>query len=191
MPDVLTRLQEADPAAHVHTDPPDDVLRSILATPLPRKRRAPRLVLAAGALAVAALVALAALPSSDKAPAPFRASLAERAFAATIPKADFITYTETTTVQTGSPKLESYDRLRQWQYQDRMHNIMDTTQPRGTFCNVLDFRTEDVAGAEDRASPDERAETVKEQKLARAHVEDSRKRRRHGAEAGNEFCQQQ
>ena len=78
-------------------------------------------------------MALAALPEHDTAPAPIRASLAERAFAATVPKPDFITYTETTTVQTGSPKLESYDKLRQWQYQDRMHNVMDTRQPRGTW----------------------------------------------------------
>ena len=46
---------------------------------------------------------------------------------------DFITYTETTTVQTGVPSMETRDTLRQWQYRDRMHNFMDTVQPRGTW----------------------------------------------------------
>ncbi|MDA0141070.1 hypothetical protein, partial [Solirubrobacter deserti] len=88
---------------------------------------------AAAGLAAAAVVAIAALPGADHAPAPV-ASLAERAFAATAPKPDFITYTETTTVQTGdNPRLESYDKLRQWQYRDRMHNFMETRQPRGEW----------------------------------------------------------
>jgi len=152
MPDALTRLREADPAAHAETPaPPDDVLRAILATPATpaeRRRRAPRVVLAGAALAAAAVVAIAALPdtSTTRAPAPIRASLAERAYAATLPKPDFITYTETTTVQTGSPRLESRDTLKQWQYQDRMHNVMHTTQPRGTWVyehdqNAGTFRT--------------------------------------------------
>ena len=135
MPDSLTRLREADPAARAETpQPPDDVLRAILATPpsasavarpgssspappsrRPRWSRSPR------------------CPTTDRTPAPIRASLAERAYAATLPKPDFITYTETTTVQTGAPRLESRDTLKQWQYQDRMHNVMHTTQPRGTW----------------------------------------------------------
>jgi len=132
MPDLISHLRESDPAASVQSTPPDDVLRSILATPPQRpRRRAPRILLAGAALATAAVVALAALPDTDKAPAPIRASLAERAFAATAPMPDFITYTETTTVQTGTPRMESRDSLRQWQYRDRMHNVMDITQPRG------------------------------------------------------------
>ncbi|MDA0174106.1 hypothetical protein OJ998_33700, partial [Solirubrobacter taibaiensis] len=83
--------------------------------------------------AAAAVVAFAALPGADDAPGPIRASLAERAFAATAPQPAFITFTETTTVQTGSPRLESYDKLRQWQYGDRMHNFMETRQPRGEW----------------------------------------------------------
>ena len=79
------------------------------------------------------MVAFAALPGGDNAPGPIRASLAERAFAATAPQPDFITYTETTTVQTGNPRTESYDKLRQWQYGDRMHNFMETRQPRGEW----------------------------------------------------------
>jgi hypothetical protein len=80
-------------------------------------------------------VAIAALPSANEsALAPIRASLADRAFAATAPMPGFITYTRTTTVQTGGPpSLESYDELRQWQYQDRMHNFMFTRQPRGEW----------------------------------------------------------
>jgi hypothetical protein len=138
MPDSLTRLRESDPAAHAATPPPpDDVLRAILAsTPAkPKRRRAPRLVLVAASLAVAGLVAIAALPgAADHAPTPIRESLAQRAFAATAPNPDFITYTRTTTVQTGGPaSMESYDELRQWQYQDRMHNFMFTRQPRGEW----------------------------------------------------------
>jgi len=137
MPDALTRLREADPAAHHDTAAPEDVLRAILATPVEapnKRRRAPRLVLATGALAAAAVVAIAALPGSEHAPAPIARSLADRAYAATAPMADFITYTETTTVQTGGPpSLESRDTLKQWQYQDRMHNVMGTVQPRGEW----------------------------------------------------------
>lgn len=139
MPDPVLELRESDPAAHAQAGPPpDDVLRAILATPPERhrgrSRRAPRIVLAATALALAAVVAVATLPTADDdAPAPIRASLAERAFAATAPKPEFITYTETTTVQTGLPTVESYDKLRQWQYQDRMHNVMETRQRRGEW----------------------------------------------------------
>lgn len=134
MPDVLTRLQQADPAAHDAAAPPEAVLHAILASPPERpRRRAPRILLAGAALTAAAVVAVAALPGSERAPAPIRASLADRAYAATLPKPDFITYTETTTVQTGDPKLYSRDTLKQWQYRDRMHNVMDTTQPRGTW----------------------------------------------------------
>jgi len=135
MPDSLTRLREADPAARAETpQPPDDVLRAILATPPERKRRrAPRIVLAGAVLAAAAVVALAALPDNHRTPAPIRASLAERAYAATLPMPNLTTNTETRTVQTGAPSLESRDTLKQWQYQDRMHNVMHTTQPRGTW----------------------------------------------------------
>jgi len=138
MTDPVLQLRESDPAAHTRTGPPpDDVLRAILSTPperhRSRTRRAPRIVLAVTALAAAVVVAIAALPGADNAPGPIRASLAERAFAATAPQPDFITYTETTTVQTGAPKLESYDKLRQWQYRDRMHNFMETRQPRGEW----------------------------------------------------------
>lgn len=92
------------------------------------------------------MVAFAALPAGDNAPGPIRASLAERAFAATAPQPDSITYTETTTVQTGNPRTESYDKLRQWQYGDRMHNFMETRQPRGEWLyehdqNGATFRT--------------------------------------------------
>jgi hypothetical protein len=92
------------------------------------------------------VVAFAALPGADNAPGPFRASLAERAFAATAPQPEFITYTETTTVQTGNPRTDSYDKLRQWQYGDRMHNFMETRQPRGEWVyehdqNGATFRT--------------------------------------------------
>ncbi|MDA0184179.1 hypothetical protein OJ997_27975 [Solirubrobacter phytolaccae] len=137
MPDPVLELRESDPAAHARVSPPpDDVLRAILATPPEqhrrRTRRAPRVALAVTALAAAAVVALAALPGADHAPGPIRASLAERAFAATAPR-DLITYTETTSVQTGLPTLESYDKLRQWQYRDRMHNVMETRQPRGEW----------------------------------------------------------
>ena len=138
MPDPVHELRDSDPAAHTRTGPPpDDVLRAILATPperhRSRARRAPRIVLAVTALAAAAVVAVAALPTADDdAPAPIRASLAERAFAATAPK-DLITYTETTTLQTGLPTVESYDKLRQWQYRDRMHNVMETRQRRGEW----------------------------------------------------------
>ena len=137
MPDPVLELREADPAAHARTAPPRDVLRAIVATPLqaprPPRRRAPRIALGAAPLAAAAVVAFAALPGGDNAPGPIRASLAERAFAATAPQPDFITYTETTTVQTGNPRTESYDKLRQWQYGDRMHNFMETRQPRGEW----------------------------------------------------------
>lgn len=137
MPDPVLELRESDPAAHARTTPPpEDVLRAILATPPERHRsrtgRAPRIVLAVTALAAAAVVAIAALPTADDAPGPIRASLAERAFAATTPK-DLITYTETTTIQTGLPTVESYDKLRQWQYRDRMHNVMETRQRRGEW----------------------------------------------------------
>ena len=137
MSDPVLELRESDPAAHARTAPPRDVLERIVATPLqaprPPRRRGPRIVLGAAALAAAAVVAFAALPGGDNAPGPIRASLAERAFAATAPQPDFITYTETTTVQTGNPRTESYDKLRQWQYGDRMHNFMETRQPRGEW----------------------------------------------------------
>ena len=137
MPDSLTRLREADPAAHAETpQPPDDVLRAILATPPERKRRrAPRIVLAGAALAAAAVVAIAALPDEHRPARPRRSARASPSAPTRprVPQPDFITYTETTTVQTGPPKLESYDKLRQWQYQDRMHNVMDTRQSRGTW----------------------------------------------------------
>lgn len=136
MPDPVLELRDHDPAAHARTAPPRDVLERILLTPLePQRRRrgAPRIALGAAALAVAAVVAIAVLPAADNAPAPIRASLAERAFAATAPAPDFITYTETTTVQTGVPSMESRDTLRQWQYRDRMHNFSFTKQPRGTW----------------------------------------------------------
>lgn len=144
MPDPVLELRESDPAAHARTAPPRDVLERIVATPLqaPRapRRRAPRVVLGAAVLAAAAVVAFAALPGADNAPGPIRASLADRAFAATAPQPDFITYTETTTVQTGNPRTESYDTLRQWQYRDRMHNFMYTKQPRGTWLYEHDQR---------------------------------------------------
>ena len=137
MSDPVLELRESDPAAHARTAPPRDVLERIVATPLqaprPPRRRVPRIALGAAALAAAAVVAFAALPGGDNAPGPIRASLAERAFAATAPQPDFITYTETTTVQTGNPRTESYDKLRQWQYGDRMHNFMETRQPRGEW----------------------------------------------------------
>ena len=130
MPDLMTRLRDADPASDVDTPPPAHVLQAILATPPrdQRPRRAPRIVLAAATLAAAAVVALAALPATETGP-----TLAERAFAATAPMPDFITYTQTTTVQDGSPSMDSTDRLRQWQYRDRMHNFMDVIQPRGSW----------------------------------------------------------
>jgi len=136
MPDALTRLREADPAAHADPAPPQALLQAILAAPPERprrRRRAPRIVLAGATLAAAAVVAVAALPGAERAPAPIRHSLVERAIAATAPKPDFITYTVTTTVQTGQPELQSRDTLEQWQYRDRMHNIMGTVQPRGTW----------------------------------------------------------
>jgi hypothetical protein len=137
MPDPVLELRESDPAAQARTAPPRDVFERIVATPLqaprPPRRRAPRIALGAAALAAAAVVAFAALPAGDNAPGPIRASLAERAFAATAPQPEFITYTETTTVQTGNPRTESYDKLRQWQYGDRMHNFMETRQPRGEW----------------------------------------------------------
>jgi len=134
MSDPVLELRESDPAAHVRTAPPRDVFERIVATPLQApRRRVPRIALGAAALAAAAVVAFAALPGGDNAPGPIRASLAERAFAATAPQPDSITYTETTTVQTGNPRTESYDKLRQWQYGDRMHNFMETRQPRGEW----------------------------------------------------------
>ncbi len=137
MSDPVLELRESDPAAHARTAPPRDVFERIVATPLqaprPPRRRVPRIALGAAALAAAAVVAFAALPGGDNAPGPIRASLAERAFAATAPQPDSITYTETTTVQTGNPRTESYDKLRQWQYGDRMHNFMETRQPRGEW----------------------------------------------------------
>ena len=46
----------------------------------------------------------------------------------------------------GNPRTESYDKLRQWQYGDRMHNFMETRQPRGEWVyehdqNGATFRT--------------------------------------------------
>lgn len=136
MPDPVLELREHDPAAYARTTPPRDVLERILVTPLEpqrQRRRAPKMALAAAALAAAAVIAIAALPGAENAPAPIRASLAERAFAATAPVPGFITYTETTTVQTGVPSIESRDTLRQWQYRDRMHNLQSTQQQRGTW----------------------------------------------------------
>jgi hypothetical protein len=138
MPDALTQLRESDPATHARRmPPPRDVLDRIVATPpeppRPPRRRAPRLVMGATALAAAAVVAFAALPGADHAPGPIRASLAERAFAATAPQPDFITYAQTTTVQSGVKSMESRDVTRQWQYRDRMHNFMRVEQPRGTW----------------------------------------------------------
>ena len=46
----------------------------------------------------------------------------------------------------GNPRTESYDKLRQWQYGDRMHNFMETRQRRGEWVyehdqNGATFRT--------------------------------------------------
>ena len=163
MPDALTRLREADPAAHVDTTParrrpardPRDAARARSAaarrgsssppppSPPPRWSR------------------FAALPGTENAPGPIRESLAERAFAATAPTPDFITYTETTTVQTGMPKLESRDTLRQWQYRDRMHNFMDTVQPRGTWTYEHDQNATTIphADANDKGGRSSRSPT--------------------------------
>ena len=70
-------------------------------------------------------------------------------------------------------------------------NCERTAQSRGALCDALDLFTKDVAGAEDGPSPDQRAKTVEKQELACAHVENSRERRRHSAQSGNEFREQQ
>src|SRR5579862_7512248 len=70
-------------------------------------------------------------------------------------------------------------------------NGKTAAQAGGVFGDNLDLFAEDVARAEERESPDQSTESVKEKKLASAHVEDAGKGRRHGAEAGDEFGDEQ
>jgi hypothetical protein len=126
MSDPVDRLRELDPAASLpeaQAPPPADVLARIVASrPDVRKRRAPRLVMAAAALAVAAVAVVAALE-----PPGSTASFAERAYAATAPT-DAVTYTQSTLTETRDGVVTSTTHTRLWQYADRMHDVMDIVQ---------------------------------------------------------------
>jgi hypothetical protein len=59
------------------------------------------------------------------------------------------------------------------------------------FGDGFNLLAEDVAGAENAETPDQRAESIEEQEFARAHVKNAGQRRRDGAQSGNEFGKQQ
>ena len=128
MSDPVLELRDADPAADVRTAPPATCSSDPRHAPQRPSRRAGVFRGSCSARLPSPPPRWSASPRSPPArvAGPIRASLAQRAYAATAPLPDSITYTETTTVQTGNPRTESYDKLRQWQYGDRMHNFMET-----------------------------------------------------------------
>jgi hypothetical protein len=126
MPDLLTRLRDADPAGEHHdatSEPaPAGVLERIVATPPPRRRT--RLVPVGATLATAALAAVAFFVLGGTTA---RVSLGERALAATAPE-DAVILTVTTTVSDGPGDHHTVTKTTSWQRGDRMHNVMEIVQ---------------------------------------------------------------
>jgi hypothetical protein len=138
MTDPVTLLQDADPASRLEVEPPEDVLRRIVAEPRPTGRRfASRrpLVLAVGLAAIAAASAgiLPSVLSRDGV-----GDLAARAYAATALEDQIRHYrTETEYVFSGTGKHVEGDRYvdgpyahrsstftEAWQYGDEVHWIV-------------------------------------------------------------------
>jgi hypothetical protein len=121
MPDPLTLLRDADPAARLpeaDAPPPRHVLDRIVAAP-PRRSRRRRAVPVGVALAVAAVAAAAMVVATGSEP-----DLAARAYAATAP-GDGVLHTEVEEVILSPSDEPDRTIVRAWQRGDRVRRLID------------------------------------------------------------------
>ena len=143
---TLERLRASDPARDLDPTPPDDLLRTIVATPQrPRRSRRRRASLALVPVIAAAAAALVLLPGGST-------DLAARAYAQSAPQADSILYVRTTTI--GKVRFPGHDGdtemvTDRWQQGERWravtrHNDGISIETRGAD-GVLSFSDGETA----------------------------------------------